>query len=446
MATGSDNLEVDIDERSSALVHKQRDSFKEKLDIEQFVEYIGHVGHFIKIAYNGVNAAGPRFTDLQIEVQKLGFDIAKLYDDSSVTIDHFQETASTVSLRLESVHQFLLDGSDNAAVTTVTSLNELAQKMIEITSELKVKFEEQEKKVEDILEKAMRTKSVESKGKWEQLEKEQKEMEQKMQEQEKLANRYDRLVREVREKMTYDEEKEERQIEEKNDGPGLIGVFTGAILKAVIPFAAEAIDNALYREERESAENPKSLEDIAKEKREIELQQQNLYHEALQKMREFVSKLKNVKSEGEIADIVIEALHKTSGALRHLSLIMTEASRFWTYILDRCNSLSDKNFKDLMWLLNSKDEETKKKFWSGQVFTKESETYNSRWLALRSACEVHKRLIDATRADLYEHIKDNPTYEQSLKRLPQLMQDFLKIIDEEKKKNEKRGNMQLTDK
>ena len=44
---------------------------------------------FLKLAYNGVNAAGPRFADLQIEVQRLGYDIARLCNESSVTIDCF---------------------------------------------------------------------------------------------------------------------------------------------------------------------------------------------------------------------------------------------------------------------------------------------------------------------------------------------------------------------
>ena len=50
---------------------------------------MGHVGHFVKLAYNGVNAAGPRFADLQIEVQRLCYDIARLCNESSVTIDCF---------------------------------------------------------------------------------------------------------------------------------------------------------------------------------------------------------------------------------------------------------------------------------------------------------------------------------------------------------------------
>ena len=454
MATGSDNLEVYIDderysllsvpEASSALVRAQRDSFSSKLDIEQFVEYMGHVGHFIKIAYNGVNAAGPRFTDLQIDIQRLGYDITKLCNESSITIDRFRVTASTVSSRLQSVYQFLLDGFDDAAIMSVTSLGELAQEMTKIACTLKEKFDEQGKKVEATLETTIKRKSDESKRK-EQLEKEQKEMEQKVQEKKELADRYDKLAREAKEERIKYEAKEERASEERSGGPGLLNVVAGAMLTLAFPFAAGAIDDALHREERESAEKKKRLGEISKEKREIELRQQNLHHEALQQMYEFASKLKNAKSEAEMAEVVINALHETVGALRHLSVIMMEASKFWAHIRDHCNSLSDKNFTDLMGLYASKDEETKKKFWRSDGFIKRAVSYHSRWVALQGICEEHRKLIDATRADLYKYIQDNPTYEQSLKCLPQLTQNFLQILDKAKNEIEQKKRQQLTE-
>ena len=454
MATASDNLEVvlegerhsllSVPKTSSALVRKQRDTFSGKLDIEQFVEYMGHVGHFIKIAYNGVNAAGPRFTDLQIDIQKLGYDITRLCNESSVTIDRFQVTASTVSSRLESVYQFLLDGFEDAAIMSVTSLGELAQEMTEIACTLEKKFDEQGKKVEATLEITIKKKSDESKRKV-QKEKEQKEMEQKVQAQKELAERYDKLAREAKEERTKYEAKEERALEERSGGPGLLSVVAGAMLTLALPFAAGDIDDALHKEERVSAEKAKRLGEIAKEKREIELQRQNLHHEALQKMHDFVSKLKNAKSEAEMAEVVIKALHETAGALRHLSVIMMEASKFWAHIRDHCNSLSDKNFTDLMGLYASKDEDTKKKFWRSEGFIKRAVSYHSRWVALQSICEEHRKLIDATRADLYKYIQDNPSYEQSLKRLPQLTQDFIKILDKAKNEIEQKKRQQLTD-
>ena len=386
MATGSDNLEVYIDderysllsvpEASSALVRKQRDSFSGKLDIEQFIEYMGHVGHFIKLAYNGVNAAGPEYTDLQIDIQRLGIDITKLCNESSVTIDRFRVTASTVSSRLQSVYQFLLDGFEDAAIMSVTSLGELAQEMTKIACTLKEKFDEQGKKVEATLETTIKKKSDESKRK-EQLEKEQREMEQKVQEKKKLAERYDKLAREAKEERIKYEAKEERALEERSGGPGLFSVVAGAMLTLAFPFAAGAIDDALHREERESAEKRKRFGEISKEKREIELRQQNLHHEALQQMYEFASKLNSAKSEAERVEVVIKALHETAGALRHLSVIMMEAAMFWTYIQDHCNSLADKNFTNLMGLYASKDEETKKKFWRSEGFIKQAVSYHS---------------------------------------------------------------------
>ena len=446
MAAGSSgNLEVvlqserhslfPVPEASSALFCEQRESIKDNLDIEKFVEYMRQVGQFIKIAYNGVNAAGHRFTDLQIKIQKLGYDITELCNESSVTIDSFRVTASTVSSRLQSVYDFLLDGLEDAAVMSVESLGKLAKKMADDAKDLKKKFEKQGTKVKDTLEITMIKKGEESKHK-EHLEKEQREMEQKMQAQKELADRYDQLAREAKEERMKYERKEEKAIEEKGGGPGLFDIVAGALFKVVIPFAAENIDDALHREERASAEKAKRLGEIAKEKREIELQKQSLHYEALQQMHEFAFKLKNAKTEAQMADVVIDALHKTAGALRQLSLIMMEAAQFWTYIQKHCNSLREGYFKEMMKEFSSYDEEMKKRLWSSKGFIREALAYRSEWIALHSICEEHKKLIDATRADLYEYIKENPTYEQSLKRLPQLTQNFLKIIDEAKERSE----------
>ena len=458
MATeSSDNVEIILEgerysllsppEASSALVRKQKDKSKGNLKIEKFVEYMGHVGHFIKLAYNGVNAAGPRFTDLQIKIQRLGYDITELCNESSVMIDRFRATASTVSSRLESVYLYLLDGFEDAAVTSVESLGKLAKEMADIASELKEKFEDQGKKVKDTLETTMEKRGEESKHK-EQLEKKQKKMEQKMQAQKELADRYDQLAREAKEERMKYERKEENAIEERSGAPGLFSVFTGAILKVVIPFAAEAIDDALHREERVSTEKAKRLGEIAKEKREIELQQQNIHHEALQQMYEFASELKNVKSETEMAEVVIKALHETAGALRHLSLIMMEAAMFWTYIHNHCNSLADENFKNILSKCALKDEEGKRKYLKSRGFIRDAMLYHAQWVALQSICEEHGRLIDETRVDLYKYITENPTYAQSSQRLRQLTQNFIDILDDAKKKNEietQATRQQLTD-
>ena len=397
---------LSVPEASSALVRKQKDGFS-----SSYIEHMGHVGHFIKIAYNGANAAGHRFTDLQIDIQRLGYDIAKLCNEFSATIDRFQVTASTMSSRLQSVYQFLLDGFEDAAIMSVSSLRKLAEEMTKIACMLKEKFEMQEKKVEATLEITMKMKKSNESKRKEQLEKEQKEMEQKAQAQKELVDRYDQLAREAKEKRMEYERKEERAID--------------AILTVAFPFSAEAIDDTL-KDKRVSTEKAKRLGEIAKEKREIELQKQNHHHETLQKMHEFATKLKNLTSEAEKADVVIEALHKTAqDGVHHLSVIMMEASKFWAHIRDHCNSLSDENFKDLMMLYALKDEETRKKFWRSEGFIKQAVLYHSRWVALQSICEEHKKLIDATRADLYEYIQENPTHEQSLQCLPQLTQNFI---------------------
>ena len=56
---GSDT-QVVLAERSKLLGH---------IDLRQLVQDLGRVGRCIQVAFNGVVAAGPDYTDLQIDVQ-----------------------------------------------------------------------------------------------------------------------------------------------------------------------------------------------------------------------------------------------------------------------------------------------------------------------------------------------------------------------------------------
>lgn len=53
-------------------------------------------------------AAGPRYTELQIEIQQLGFDITKLCDESALTVSKFKRASSTVLNELEATYGYLL--------------------------------------------------------------------------------------------------------------------------------------------------------------------------------------------------------------------------------------------------------------------------------------------------------------------------------------------------
>ena len=52
------------------------------IDLEALVDDLGRLGNCVRIAYHGV--AG--FTELQIKIQRIGYDVTKLYDNLAITI------------------------------------------------------------------------------------------------------------------------------------------------------------------------------------------------------------------------------------------------------------------------------------------------------------------------------------------------------------------------
>uniref|UniRef100_A0A1X7TI85 Uncharacterized protein n=1 Tax=Amphimedon queenslandica TaxID=400682 RepID=A0A1X7TI85_AMPQE len=448
MASGSGDsftLEIDIDGEteihsllsapnpSSKLVLAHKGSLAGSLDLEKLVEYIGHVGKFIKIAYNGINAAGPRFTDLQIKVQSLGYDITKLCNNSSVTIDSFRGTAETVSYRLQTVYQFLLDGYDSAALKSLTSLGKMAEKMAKLASELEGKFEEQGDRVKYTLEETMKRRGEEKIYK-DEIMKRKERMEREKKLQEELAERHYKLAEEARQEKLKYEEKEIKEID-GHQVSGVLRVFA-AVLTVALPFASESIDGALNKEKRASDERAKRYGDKAREKAEIEEQKRQSHLEALQKMSEFASMIEELKTDGDMADVAIQSLHEAAGALRHLSVVMMEAAKFWKHIQKHCESLSEGFLAELIEDAKGMSVEEKKAHWRSKGFIREAVLYHARWIALHDVCKTYQKQIDLTRADLYEYITDNPDYKESKERLPILAREFIAIINEAKKRIE----------
>ena len=420
---------------SSALVLAEKQELLGTLDLKRLVEYIGHVGKFIQIAQNGVNAAGPQFVDLQLQVQRIGYDITSLCDKSAVTIESFRDTAQTVTTRLVSIYRFLLDGFENVAVMSIKSLEGMAKEMAKAALELKEEFEKEKEKVISALESTSKKKAEESIRKTE-MKQEQEKMEAKKQEHDKLVKKYYELAAEAKkERMKYEAD-EDKELSKSHIGMmRLIGV---AIIGSM-PFgkAGELLERIYEKDARESEQRAKRYAEKAKEKREIEKEKEQLYLEGLQKMADFTCKIQSYSSASDLAKVAEDALHETCGALRHLSAIMMDASLFWQHIEKHCQKLADPHMRNQIDLVVQMDDKAeKKRFWQSDGFKIEAIQYHARWVALRNVCGEYMLQIKATREDLYKYIKENPTYDESRKNLQALTKDFRGILDDAKMKIE----------
>ena len=134
---------------TSKLVQEARRSLDTSLDLKSLVTDLAQVGGFIRIAYNAVAAAGPdpRITELQIQIQRLGYDITGLCSESVVTITNFKSATDTVLAELKAAYQYLLDGFDNMAINSVAEISSLAEKMSKAANNLQELFKKEEEKV-----------------------------------------------------------------------------------------------------------------------------------------------------------------------------------------------------------------------------------------------------------------------------------------------------------
>ena len=140
-------------ENSSDIVRKQKETLLSTLDLKKLVDDLGRTGKFIHVANNGIVGAGPKYVELQLEVQQIGHDIAKLCDKSAVAVFSFHNTADTIIATLESAYAYLVDGYENVAIGSLESLADMAKEMTEEARRLQNEFEEEDKKVISAKEK-----------------------------------------------------------------------------------------------------------------------------------------------------------------------------------------------------------------------------------------------------------------------------------------------------
>ena len=109
------------------------------IDLAILADDLGRVGNFVRIAYNGV--AG--YTDLQIKIRRIGYDVTKLCDISAVTVSMFKRASTSILADLQGTYQFLLDRLEDMALETLAAVNDVAKDMAGAAEQLSKEFDEQ---------------------------------------------------------------------------------------------------------------------------------------------------------------------------------------------------------------------------------------------------------------------------------------------------------------
>ncbi len=218
---------------SSAVVLVEKDKLLGAVDLKTLVDNLGIVGGFIRVAYNGVGAAGPRFTEVQIEIQCIGYDVTKLGDKLALTVAKFKKASRTILTDLQATYEYLLDNLEEMAVMTLADVSKIAGEIVKAALELHHDFEEQQKKVVATLEGTHHAKGEEAQ-RIRELQKERAKMEEEKKEQMKLMQDAATLELEAEARRRHLESKEDEAVHGIADSPEALKELSAVMMQAAL--------------------------------------------------------------------------------------------------------------------------------------------------------------------------------------------------------------------
>lgn len=408
--------------RDCKAVIEAREKMLGTVDLDGFLSDLVTVGKFIRIAYNGV--AGD--TDLQITMRELGFEIAELCDDSGLTISKFRMTADSIVTDLTGAYQFFLDDMEEMAITAIESVGDSAKQMADAAQKLCNRFKDEKAKVLDVCRETAQKKGMEEKTLKKLKEREEEmEAETKRQAQEQLlaAEQEQKLQKEI-ESAVAEEEKVAENLA-PNAGDVVLGVLTIGIYPAYrVSKAAKALDRIQDKIDRLHRNK----------KNEVERQRKALKH-----MEECARQIAQCSDKQmSVRDQAIPALHGAVGALSNLATIMQKATTFWKSMHQMCEEQASGKLEALLEKAQKYDDPKKRLMaYKNTAVKKRAIKMYASWVAMEAVCDDYVKKIKVSREELYGYLCENPTVEESQKRIKLLCREFKQRIDKENEKMDK---------
>jgi hypothetical protein len=422
------------DVRSQLVKRSKEDLLNGSLDLASLVNELAKLGSFIRVAYNGVAGS----TKLQIKVQKVGYKITKLADKSAVTVQNFKSASNSVLQELQGTYEFLLDGLEEMALETLSLLSKVAENMAKAAEELHTDFDAATTDVIEALEDTQTEKGCQEDRK-QKMKDEQKEFEMKRKKAEALQK--DAVEAEELFNKLYHQAQEREDEALASEGNILKSISNSlssmlgagvSLVKGDLEKFEENVEkiasNSIYKDAKDQAnkEKMKHLDDMKKQ-REIRM-------EANQQCIEFVERIKNCKDNESLADVAIDALHNSVGALKSLSAIMMNAALFWRQMQKHCEALAQKDMQQMVERAMKLPDEKRLKVWTSTTFKRKAVGYYSKWVALDDICGAYMLQIKETRQDLHAYLIENPTIGQSRENVRRLAESFGDTLKQEQKK------------
>ncbi len=412
-----------IPDEKSAIVVSERTVLLKNVDVETLATDLGRVGGFIRIAYNGVGAAGSQFTTQQVKIQRLGYDISKLCDKSAVIIVKFKEASRSIVIDLQATYAYLLDNLEEIAVDTLSAVSKIAEQMEKEALELKSEFYCEADKVLAILDD-----TEEAKGNFDRQKIEKEKEREKFKAEKKKEKQ---LIKEKQAKETEAEIRRKKLEGEEDEATALIGDISGqwSFLKELF--------NGLIATKHFKADGEEKAATIRKQRLEALKEEQAIReerHAAIVRMSDFTVKIKQCKTEKNMSKFAVEALHEAAGALKHLSVVMNKAAQFWKQMQVHCSLIEESNMKSQVELaLKTYAEDKRRKLWTSNGFKVKAMRFYAKWVALHGVCDFYMKGIKETQQELYKYLTENPTWEESHDNLQKMAENFYAVLQEDQK-------------
>ena len=427
----------------SPVVIKEQARLLGVINLEALVDDLGRLGNCVRIAYHGVSG----FVELQIDIQRIGYDVTKLCDKSAVTVGKFKNASTTVLSSLKATYEFLMDSFEDMAIDTLADVADTAKGMATAAEELRRDFDNQATKVIVALEKTQETQSTEEHKKKE-SEKKRKDMEAQKEKQEKLQQEAAEAQRKA-EKLAQDADtkeneairtimdlKEEDHAREENTGfwKKLGQAFTGRNSRQTAALNASLRTN----EDKARAAREERMKHLTAVQ-----QQQEMRSKALAELAEYAKRIENLEAGENEMEAVIGALQNSIQALKSLSAVMMQAALFWYQLQEHCEHLAKGEMKEMIEKALKYDEDRRLKFWNSKGFKSKAIQYYAGWVALDHVCGIYMERIMLTQRELYTYIQEALRPEEAREKVKELAKNFGKDLETQQKAIADRKEEQL---
>lgn len=427
----------------SPVVIKEQARLLGVINLEALVDDLGRLGNCVRIAYHGVSG----FVELQIDIQRIGYDVTKLCDKSAVTVGKFKNASTTVLSSLKATYEFLMDSFEDMAIDTLADVADTAKGMATAAEELRRDFDNQATKVIVALEKTQETQSTEEHKKKE-SEKKRKDMEAQKEKQEKLQQEAAEAQRKA-EKLAQDADtkeneairtimdlKEEDRANDENTGfwKKLGQAFTGRNSRQTAALNASLRTN----EDKARAAREERMKHLTAVQ-----QQQEMRSKALAELAEYAKRIENLEAGENEMEAVIGALQNSIQALKSLSAVMMQAALFWYQLQEHCEHLAKGEMKEMIEKALKYDEDRRLKFWNSKGFKSKAIQYYAGWVALDHVCGIYMERIMLTQRELYTYIQEALRPEEAREKVKELAKNFGKDLETQQKAIADRKEEQL---